>query len=65
VKIGDRIVSIPGYQVTSDEENQVQLTGGIGTPKAPEPKQAAAPAEAVPATAEATPEPALEAPQAQ
>jgi len=36
VKIGDRIVNIPGYQVRAEEENRIQLTGGIGTPKAPE-----------------------------
>ena len=36
VKIGDRIVNIPGYHVRADEENKIQLTGGIGTPKAPE-----------------------------
>jgi small subunit ribosomal protein S4 len=58
VKIGDRIVTVPGYQVTSDEEKHIQLTGGIGTPKAPEPKQPA-PAE------QAAPEQAPEAPQAQ
>lgn len=63
VKIGDRIVSVPGYQVTSDEENHILLTGGIGTPKAPEPKEAAR-AEAVP-PAEAPAEPAQAAPQAQ
>lgn len=45
VKIGERIVSVPGYQVTSEEEKHIQLTGGIGTPKTPEPKeQQAAPA---------------------
>jgi small subunit ribosomal protein S4 len=64
VKIGDRIVTVPGYQVTSDEERHIQLTGGIGTPKAPEPK-APAPAEAAPAPA-AAPEPApAPAPQSQ
>jgi len=46
VKIGDRIVSVPGYHVTADDETKIVLTGGIGTPKAPEPKQEAAPAEA-------------------
>lgn len=66
VKIGERIVSVPGYQVTSDEEKHIQLTGGIGIPKAPEPKQAA-PTEAAPAPESAqTPEgPAPEAPPAQ
>jgi small subunit ribosomal protein S4 len=56
VKIGDRVVSIPGYQVTADEEKLIQLTGGIGTPKAPEAKQ--------PQPAEGAPAPAAEAPAA-
>ncbi len=43
VKIGDRVVNIPGYHVRAEEENRIQLTGGIGTPKAP-----AAPAQAPP-----------------
>jgi len=54
IKIGDRIVSIPGYQVTSEEEKRIQLTGGIGTPKAPEPKQ---PESAGPAAPDASPAP--------
>lgn len=68
VKIGDRVVSIPGYQVTSDEEKHIQLTGGIGTPKAPEPKQVM-PAEGAPTDTGPGPEAAAEqapvAPQAQ
>ncbi len=56
VKIGDRTVNIPGYLVTADEEKHIQLTGGIGTPKAPEPRQPAP---------EAAPETAAPAPQAQ
>jgi small subunit ribosomal protein S4 len=66
VKIGERIVSVPGYQVTSDEEKHIQLTGGIGTPKAPEPQQAA-PADPAPpeAAAETPADSAPAAPQAQ
>jgi len=56
VKIGDRVVSVPGYHVTADDEKRIVLTGGIGTPKAPEPKQEA-PAEAPPEP-EGTPRPA-------
>jgi small subunit ribosomal protein S4 len=48
VKINDRIVSIPGYHVTADEEGKIQLTGGIGTPKAPPPAAGSA-ASAAPA----------------
>ena len=59
VKIGDRVVSIPGYQVTSDEEKHIQLTGGIGTPTAPEPKQAGAeqPSPAPQASSDSAPAP--------
>jgi small subunit ribosomal protein S4 len=49
VKIGNRTVDIPGYRVTAAEEGSMLVTGGIGTPKAPE-----APA---PQAAEATPAP--------
>jgi small subunit ribosomal protein S4 len=48
VKIGDRVVNIPGYHVRADEENRILLTGGIGTPKAPAAPAQAAPAEAQP-----------------
>ena len=51
VKIGNRVVNIPGYHVTTDEESKIQLTGGIGTPKAPE-----APAPASQAVAEQQPQ---------
>ncbi len=51
VKIGDRVVTIPGYQVNSDEEKHIQLTGGIGTPKAPEPKPEAPAEQAAPPAA--------------
>jgi len=40
IKIGQRTVNIPGYQVRAEEENQIQVTGGKGTPKAPEATQA-------------------------
>lgn len=33
VKIGERVVNIPGYHVRAEEESKIQLTGGIGTPK--------------------------------
>ena len=46
VKIGDRIVTVPGYHVTADDEKHIQLTGGIGTPKPAEPKQEAPTGEA-------------------
>jgi len=49
VKIGDRIVTVPGYHVTAEDEKRIQLTGGIGTPKPAEPRQAAE--EAGPGTA--------------
>lgn len=39
VKIGDRVVTVPGYHVTAEDEKRIQLTGGIGTPKSPEPAQ--------------------------
>ncbi len=41
VKIGERIVTVPGYHVTAEDEKKIQLTGGIGTPKVPEPANAA------------------------
>jgi small subunit ribosomal protein S4 len=59
VKIGDRVVSVPGYHVTAEDEQKILLTGGIGVPKAPEPKQeAAAPAAAAaaPSAPEAPPQ---------
>ncbi len=46
VKIGKRTVDIPGYHVTAEEEGSLQLTGGIGAPKAPAPAAPAAPAPA-------------------
>ena len=55
VKIGDRIVSVPGYHVTAEDEKKIILTGGIGTPKLAESKQEAAPAE--PASVPDSPEP--------
>ena len=42
VKIGQRIIDIPGYCVTAEEEDTIQMMGGIGTPK---PAAPAAPAE--------------------
>ncbi len=50
VKVGERVVNIPGYQVTAEEEGRLQVTGGVGTPKpaapaAPAPAQAPVPAE--------------------
>jgi small subunit ribosomal protein S4 len=63
VTIKGRVVNIPGYQVTADEEGSIILTGGIGTPKAPEPKEAP-PAPSPEAPQEAT-EVAAVAPQAQ
>lgn len=59
VKIGHRVVDIPGYRVTADEEGRLQVTGGIGTPKAPEAPPAPPAQEAPPAA------PAQEAPPAQ
>ena len=53
VKIGDRVVSVPGYHVTAEDEKKIQLTGGIGTPKLAEPRQEAAAAEA-PASPDST-----------
>lgn len=50
IKIGKRVVDIPGYPVTSDEEGTLQVTGGIGTPKPAAP--------AAPATQTAAPAPA-------
>lgn len=49
VKIGDRIVSVPGYHVTADDEKKIVLTGGIGIPTPAEPKQEPAQAAAAPA----------------
>ena len=49
VKIGKRTVDIPGYQVTAEEENMLQVTGGIGTPKPPAPAAPAASAPPAPA----------------
>lgn len=46
VKIGSRTVDIPGYQVTTEEEGRLQVTGGIGTPKPAAPAEPAAPAPA-------------------
>jgi small subunit ribosomal protein S4 len=37
VRIRNRTVDIPGYQVTAAEEGSLQVVGGIGTPKAPAP----------------------------
>jgi small subunit ribosomal protein S4 len=58
VNIGRRRVDIPGYQVTAAEEETLQVTGGIGTPKREAPAQAAPAAPAAPA------EPAQAAPAA-
>jgi len=58
VKIGDRVVSVPGYHVTAEDEQKIQLTGGIGVPKVAEPK----PEQAPPAAPETATEPQ---PQAQ
>jgi small subunit ribosomal protein S4 len=48
IKIGNRIIDIPGYHVTAVEEGMLQVTGGIGTPK---PAAPAAPAAAAPVAA--------------
>jgi small subunit ribosomal protein S4 len=50
VKIGTRIVSVPGYPVKAEEERSIQITGGIGTPRvrAPEPAHAEASAPTAP-----------------
>lgn len=53
VKIGNRTVDIPGYQVTSEEEGRLRVTGGIGTPK---PAAPAEPASAPPAAPTQQPE---------
>ena len=45
VKIGDRVVSVPGYHVTAEDEKKIVLTGGIGTPKARRAEAGSAPAE--------------------
>jgi small subunit ribosomal protein S4 len=52
IKIGKRTVDIPGYMVTAEEEGSLQVTGGIGTPKAA-PPAAPAPVPAAPAPAPA------------
>jgi small subunit ribosomal protein S4 len=52
IKIGNRIIDIPGYHVTADEEGKLQVTGGIGTPK---PAAPAAPAAAPAAPAAVAP----------
>jgi len=44
VKLGNRIIDIPGYRVNAEEEGTIRVTGGIGTPKLAE--QPAAPAAA-------------------
>jgi small subunit ribosomal protein S4 len=51
VKIGDRIIDVPGYLVTAAEEPKIQLLGGVGAPKAA-PPAAPAPAAAPAAPAE-------------
>ncbi len=58
IKIGKRIIDIPGYHVTASEEGTLQVTGGIGTPK---PAAPAAPAAAAPTAPQA---PATEQPVA-
>jgi small subunit ribosomal protein S4 len=56
VKLGKRIIDIPGYHVTAQEEGTLQMVGGVGTPKPPSP--------AAPAPADApAPAPAAEAGQ--
>jgi small subunit ribosomal protein S4 len=52
IKIGKRTVDIPGYHVTAEEEGNLQVTGGIGTPK---PAAPPAPAPASPAAAPTAP----------
>ena len=32
IKIGERIIDVPGYLVTASEEGKIQLLGGIGVP---------------------------------
>ncbi len=53
VKLGDRVVDVPGYLVTASEEGSIVLTGGIGTPRPPAQPQAAQPEQ----PAEAAPQP--------
>jgi len=57
VKIGERVVSVPGYHVTAEDEQKIVLTGGIGVPKLAEPKMEAAPAPAAGPEATETPAP--------
>jgi small subunit ribosomal protein S4 len=54
IKLGKRVIDIPGYHVTAAEEGTIQVTGGIGTPKPAAPAAPAA-APAVPAPIEQTP----------
>jgi small subunit ribosomal protein S4 len=61
VKIGQRIIDIPGYCVTAGEEDTIQMMGGIGTPK---PAAPAAPAAATPAMPPAEPAAPAEQPAA-
>src|SRR5204863_9598513 len=48
IKLGKRVIDIPGYHVSAAEEGTLQVTGGIGTPKpaAPTAPAAAAPGQA-------------------
>jgi small subunit ribosomal protein S4 len=51
IKIGNRIIDIPGYHVTAAEEGTLQVTGGIGTPKPAAPAAPAATATSAPVAA--------------
>jgi small subunit ribosomal protein S4 len=53
IKLGKRVIDIPGYHVTAAEEGTIQVTGGIGTPKPAAPAAPAA-AAAMPAPIEQT-----------
>jgi small subunit ribosomal protein S4 len=62
VKIGERIIDVPGYLVTASEEGKIQMHGGVGAPKkAAPPAPAAAPAPEAP-VAESPGEPGQPAP---
>src|ERR1019366_9020556 len=43
IKIGERLIDIPGYRVNSQEEGTIQVMGGIGTPKTATPAAPATP----------------------
>lgn len=45
IKIGDRVVNIPGYGVTKNEDGKIQLLAEHSSPKPPKEQEAAQPAQ--------------------